>query len=349
MSPAPPTLIDCDVHAVLPAISALLPYLPDYWREQIAQTGFKGPQDRWYPVAAVARAAGIEDGVAASRVEFIQRDVLDVRPELQHAILNCDCAVETLHNPDAAAAIATALNEWLAAEWLARDPRLRASIVVPSQFPELAAAEIDRMAGRPGFVQVLLPVRSAEPYGSRNFRPLFAAAARARLPVGLHFGGLPGNPSTPVGWPSFFLEEYAGMSSVFQTQLISIVAGGLFDTFPELRIVLIEGGVAWLPPMLWRLDKNWKGLRREIPWVRRLPSEYIREHVRLTTAPFDAPADPRQLNEVVGQLGGGEMLLSASDYPHAHGEDRTVTELEFLPPAIAAKIKSENARALYRF
>ena len=139
------------------------------------------------------------------------------------------------------------------------------------------------------------------------------------------------------------------MSSVFQTQLISLVAGGVFDAFPALRLVLIEGGVAWLPPMLWRLDKNWKGLRREIPWVRRLPSEYVREHVRLTTAPFDAPADPAQLREVVAQLGSDDLLLYASDYPHDHGEDRAVTALEFLPPALAARIKNENARALYRF
>jgi predicted TIM-barrel fold metal-dependent hydrolase len=349
MSIARPSLIDCDVHAVLPGIAALLPYLSDYWREQIAQTGFKGPVDRWYPPRAVAAAATIKDEIPASKVEYLQRDVLDARPELQWAILNCDCAVETLHNPDAAAAVASALNEWIAAEWLARDPRLRASIVVPSQFPELAAAEIDRMSGRPGFVQVLLPVRSAEPYGSRNFRPLFAAAARHGLPVGLHFGGAPGNPPTPVGWPSFYLEEYAGMTSVFQTQLISVVAGGLFDTFPDLRLVLIEAGVAWLPPMLWRLDKNWKGLRREIPWVRRLPSEYVRAHVRLTTAPFDAPDDARQLGEVVAQLGSDSILLYASDYPHAHGEDRAVTELEFLPPALATRIKCENARAVYRF
>jgi predicted TIM-barrel fold metal-dependent hydrolase len=349
MSAPRTNLIDCDVHAVLPSIDALLPYLSDYWREQIAQTGFKGPQDRWYPVRSVAAASTIEDYIPASRVEYLKRDVLDARPELEFAILNCDCAVETLHNPDAAAAVATALNEWIAAEWLARDPRLRASIVVPSQFPDLAAAEIDRMAGRPGFVQVLLPVRSREPYGSRNFRPLFDAVGRHGLPVGLHFGGAPGNPPTPVGWPSFHLEEYAGMSSVFQTQLISIVSGGLFDIFPGMRLVLTEGGVAWLPPMLWRFDKNWKGLRREIPWVRRLPSEYVREHVRLTTAPFDAPGDARQLSDVVEMLGGDDMLLYASDYPHEHGEDRSIRELQFLPDAVAARIKSGNARTIYRF
>jgi uncharacterized protein len=345
----PATLIDCDVHAVLPAIAPLLPYLPAYWREQIAQTGFKGPQERWYPPGSLGSASTVKDEIPASRVEYVRRDVLDAQPDLQWAILNCDCAVETLHNPDAAAAVASALNEWLAAEWLAKDSRLRASIIVPSQFPELAAAEIERMAGRPGFVQVLLPVRSEAPYGSRNFRPLFAAAAAHHLPVGLHFGGSPGNPPTPVGWPSFFMEEYAGMSSVFQTQLISIVAGGLFDSFTDLRLVLIEGGVAWLPSMLWRLDKNWKGLRREIPWVRRPPSEYIRQHVRMTTAPFDAPGDLKQLREVVAQLGSDDLLLYSSDYPHLHGEENNVRSLEFLPPDLSAKIKSDNARATYRF
>ena len=119
--------------------------------------------------------------------------------------------------------------------------------------------------------------------------------------------------------------------------------------FPQMRLVLVEAGVAWLAPMLWRLDKNWKGLRREIPWVRRLPSDYVKDHVRLTTAPFDAPENPRQLGEAVAQLGSEAILLYASDYPHAHGEDRAVTELEFLPPALAARIKSENARAVYRF
>ena len=42
---------------------------------------------------------------------------------------------------------------------------------------------------------------------------------------------------------------------------------------------------------MWRLDKNWKGLRREVPWVDRLPSEMIRESVRLTAQPLDAPDD----------------------------------------------------------
>jgi predicted TIM-barrel fold metal-dependent hydrolase len=342
-----PPRIDCDVHAVLEGIEPLLPFLPAYWREQVEQTGFRGPEESWYPVREVAASAALADTLAPT-LERVRADVLGGAEPAALAILNSDYAVETLHNPDAAAAVASAVNEWLAAEWLAPEPRLRASIVVASQFPELAAAEIDRMADRAGFVQVLLPARSEAPYGSRNFRPLFAAAARHGLPVCLHFGGAPGNASTPVGWPSFFAEEYAGMSGVFQTQLISLVAGGVFDAFRDLRLVLAEAGVSWVPSLLWRFDKNWKGLRREVPWVRRPPSDYVWEHVRLTTAPFDAPPDPAQLRQVVEQLGSEEILLYASDYPHHHGEEPGITSLEFLPEPLRTKVLAENARRVYR-
>ena len=347
----PPTpVIDCDVHAVVPSVAALVPYLPAYWREQIAQAGFKGPVDHWYPpqlpTSARKNAKPSDGSPAASQVTQIVRDVLDAAPHPSIAILNCDYAVETLHNPDAALAYAQAVNGWLASEWLAKDARLRASIVVPSQFPDLAVREIERLAGKREWVQVLLPVRSEQPYGSRNFRPVFAAAAKHGLPVALHFGGAPGNASTPVGWPSLYLEEYAGMAGIFQTQLISIISGGVFDEHPELKLVLAEGGFAWLPSLLWRFAKNWKGLRREIPWVRRPPSEYAREHVRLTIAPTDAPDEPGQLGEILQQLGSDAMLLYASDYPHAHGDDDAAWAA--VSPEILRKIRSDNPRALYR-
>ena len=350
-SPNPP-LIDCDVHAVLPRFEALLPYLPAYWREQVEQTGFKGPVDPWYPpglpTAARASARPADGSPAASRVALVQAGVFDAAPHPAFAILNSDCAVESLHNPDAAAAVAQAANDWLAAEWLAKDRRLRASIVVASQFPELAVREIERRAGDKGFVQVLLPVRSESPYGSRNFRPVFAAAARHGLPVALHYGGSPGNPPTPVGWPSFHLEDYAGATGVFQTQLVSIIAGGVFDEFPGLRLVLAEGGFAWLPGMLWRFDKNWKGLRREIPWVRRPPSDYVREHVRFTTAPADAPTDPAQFAAAVAQLGSDDLLLYASDYPHDHGDTAAAGGWAALPPKVLRKMMADNPQGLYR-
>jgi predicted TIM-barrel fold metal-dependent hydrolase len=343
--------IDCDLHPAIPSVELLMPYLPAYWQEQIRQSGFKGPTDTYYPMSAATSARpdvpAAHSGSAAEQLSAMRAYVLEPR-QVAYGILNCAYAVDSLNNPDAALALSSAVNDWLAAEWLADERRLRASIVVPSQYPELAAREIERMGGHPGFVQVLLPVRSAAPYGKRTFHPLFAAAVRHNLPIGIHFGGAPGNPPTPVGWPSFYLEEYAGMASVFQSQLLSMVSEGLFDQFPTLRVVLIESGCTWLPSLMWRFDKEWKGLRREVPWVRRLPSDYIREHVSLTLQPFDAPPQPNHLLRLIDRLGSAEMLLFATDYPHWHGETPEPALPEMPAEGLARKIMYDNARALYQ-
>jgi predicted TIM-barrel fold metal-dependent hydrolase len=99
---------------------------------------------------------------------------------------------------------------------------------------------------------------------------------------------------------------------------------------------------------MWRFDKEWKGLRREIPWVRRPPSEYIREHVRLTLQPLDAPPDPAQLLQIVEQLGSDELLLFSTDYPHWHFDAPEEALPAGLPGGLLRKILSENARAFYR-
>src|SRR5581483_1523343 len=91
----------------------------------------------------------------ASSLKVVQDELLDpTGAEL--AILNCLYAVDSLNNPDAAVALSSAVNDWLINEWLEKDARLRASLVVPVHLPALAAREIERVGDHPGFVQVLL-------------------------------------------------------------------------------------------------------------------------------------------------------------------------------------------------
>jgi predicted TIM-barrel fold metal-dependent hydrolase len=195
---------------------------------------------------------------------------------------------------------------------------------------------------------VVLPARAHHPYGNRLFYPLWEAITRHDLVAGIHFGGTPGNPPTPSGWPSFFFEEYAGMAQVFATQLTSMISEGVFDQFPTLRVTLLESGFTWLPAHMWRFDKEWRNLRRLVPWVKRAPSEYMREHVRLSIQPLDAPMDTESLLQVVDQLGSEDMLMYASDYPHQHVSEPEAALLRHISPSLATKIRSENARAWYR-
>ena len=58
-----------------------------------------------------------------------------------------------------------------------------------NQVPEEAAAEIHHYAGRPGFAAVYLPMAGNYPlWGDRMYRPIFAAAEAAGLPVVLQGG-----------------------------------------------------------------------------------------------------------------------------------------------------------------
>jgi uncharacterized protein len=344
-------VIDTDVHITVPSHRALFPYLDDHWREYLTESAFRGPTDTAYPkgapTSAVPGSQPANGEPPGSSLELLREQVLEPWGA-EFAILNCDYAVDSLHNPDTAAAMAAAVNDWIVAEWLDKEPRLRASIVVPSRQPEMAAKEIDRVGSHPGFVQIFLPVRSWAPYGDRRHLPIFEAAARHDLVASLQFGGAPGNPPTGAGWPSYYIEEYVGMAQVFQTQVLSMIGEGVFDRFPTLRVALVEGGWTWLPSLLWRIDKDWKGLRREVPWNKTVPSEYVKERIRLTLQPLDPSPDPKHLLQVIDQLGSEELLMFSTDYPHWHFDSPEEAIPAGLSDDLKRKILYDNARAFYK-
>jgi predicted TIM-barrel fold metal-dependent hydrolase len=344
------SVIDCDLHNELPALSVLFPYLPDHWVDYCNESAFVGPDANDYPANAPITArpdSKPPSGRPGSDLDLLRIQALEPW-KTEVGILNCAYRVASVHNQDLAAALATAVNQWQVEAWLDTEPRLRASIVVPSQNPERSAREIDRWGHHPGFVQVILPVRSEAPYGNLRYDPIYEAASRHDLVVGVHYGGAPGHPSTPSGWALTYLEEYAGMAQVFQSQVISLIIEGVFDRFPTLRMALIEGGWTWLPSLLWRIDKEWKGLRHNTPWVKRLPSAYFHEHIRLTTQPMDAPSNIGQLQQILEQLESDELLMFATDYPHWLFDAPEEALPAVIEEPLLSKVLSENARAWYR-
>lgn len=343
-------LIDCDIHNTIPSLKALFPYLPDYWQDYINESAFVGPDAADYPGGSRLTAAPDTlpaQGPPGSDPTLVREQTLDAHA-LVCGLLTCNYWVQSVHHEDLAASLASAINDWQVDVWLKPEPRFRASLVVPSQNPELTAREIERVGGEPGFKQVILPVRSHMPYGKRHFDPIFSAATRHNLVVGIHYGGSAGHPPTPTGWPITFLEEYAGMPQLFQSQVISLIVDGTFARFPDLRLTLIESGFTWIPSLMWRMDKEWKGLRHEIPWVKRPPSDYIREHIRFTTSPADLPETAEHIDQLFEQMGSDELLLFSSDYPHWHGEQASKDWINALSEDRARKICSENAAIWYR-
>ncbi|MEJ1977134.1 MAG: amidohydrolase family protein [Acetobacteraceae bacterium] len=342
-----PGAIDCDIHPAVPTVSALLPYMSSYWREMLQTRGLDELNSNSYPANSPLTARQDwrpKTGRPAATLAQVQRECLDTFGT-SIAICNCLYGVQLLFAEDMAQAIASAVNDWMVAEWLDRDPRLRASIVVQTRNVEMAVEEIERCARDPRFVQVLLLASDDHPLGRRIYWPIYAAAERHGLAVGIHAGSNYHNPSTAVGWPSYYSEDYAGHAQAFQSQLTSLICEGVFSRHPKLKVVLLESGWTWLPAHLWRLTKYWHGLRMEIPWVDRSPTEIVRSHVRLSLQPTDAP-DAASLTRIIEHMQSDEMLLFSTDYPHAQFEGEAVIP-EGLPRDLLRKIMIDNPRATY--
>jgi predicted TIM-barrel fold metal-dependent hydrolase len=342
------TSIDCDVHPSVPGMQALKPYLEDFWRDSVEDRGIASLESISYPPNAPIsvrpdfRGAGRR---AATTVGDLQAQVFD-RWGVSFAICNCLYGVHLVLSEDMARAFTRALNDWIAKEWLDRDERLRASIVVPLQNVEFAVDEIERCARDPRFVQVLVLAMGEVPLGRRHFWPIYAAAERLRLPIGIHAGSAYRHPVTSLGWPTYYVEDYAAQAQGFQSQVTSLICEGVLTRHPDLKVVLIESGVTWVPAFLWRMSKFWRGLRTEIPWIDRSPLEIFRDHFRLTVQPFDAPDSSDIVRRVIDHLGSDELLLFSSDYPHWQFDGDNFLPAG-IPADLARKIMVDNPWATY--
>jgi predicted TIM-barrel fold metal-dependent hydrolase len=312
------TLIDCDVHAQ--ATEAMLAqHLGPWARAHLEHHGRRTPRTTdWYPRA---RNGGMRldawpdkpGHIWGSDPEMLRRQLLK-EYDVDYAILEVLSGQDCYDHPDFARDWNHAINEWQLETWLEFDNRLRGTIAVAHEYPDLAVAEIERRAGDERFVAVLLPASAAEPLGSPKYWPIYRAATECGRPVVVHTGGYVDHRG--AGYPSFYLEYHVGNGLVTQSQLAGMVAGGLFDEVPGVRIVLTESGIAWAAALRWSLDTAWEQMRPDHPRLDRRPSEYIDEHVWFTTQPIEEPAEPRHLMYAIEQARLGDRLLFATDYPH---------------------------------
>ncbi len=345
-------IVDADIHPVVDP-KRMLDFLPEPWRTRYA-SGNRGAGGAgyWNPNGVMRPDAVLPDG---RRIESDPRALgehfLDVYG-IEHAILNVgnNLAIGLSPEPDYAAAVAAAVNDIFVHDWLPVDPRFRLSLMVAPNDPHLAAREIGRYGDHPGVVQVLMPSGARMPYGQRYFWPIYEAAVAHDLPVAIHPGsegvGISAPPSA-AGWPSSYFEWHTGLVGSYLAHLISLVTEGVFQRFPALKFVLVEGGLFWLPSTMWRFDKNWKALRMTTPWLTRPPSEIITEHIRLTTQPLEEPEEARHFRAMLDMFDVGRMVMFSSDFPHWDGDTPDFAARAF-PADLRPRVMSETARELYK-
>jgi predicted TIM-barrel fold metal-dependent hydrolase len=350
-------VIDCDVHNEFRDFRAdVLPFLAPQWQHYITNRGFNGLSMRPYTLwQGPDRLDTMQaDGTRGSaHWEVLKQQHLDAW-NIEYAVMTgaaAGLAINYLAQHEWASALASAANDWAIANWFERDPRIRGSILLAAQQPAAAAREIDRCADHPGVVQVVLPTRSpgGVAWSDERYDPIWAAAERNGLVVGFHLNADGGNvgPPTTAGWPRSFMELTTSYVIPAQSELIGLVCRGVFEKFPNLKVVSVENGFGWFPSLIWRMDKHWRELRAEVPWLKRRPSDYAREHIRFTTQPMEEPDNPKHLLQIIDMMGSEEMLLFSTDYPHWNFDSPVRSLPSVIPHDLKRKILAENARSFY--
>ncbi len=309
----------------MPSLDALFPYQDKVWVDAARERGFRGPAGLalTYP-PALATTARPEwrpaDGrIPASDLGQLRRDILDPW-RVEKAIVNCYYAIDSLRHPDWAIAMARSVNDWLIDQWLEKDPRLAASLVIPARDPAAAAAEIDRVGGHPGFVQVLLPVRSERLYGQRVFWPLFEAIERNDLVAGLHWGGLAEHGPTPTGYASWYVEEYAEEPQVFGAQLTSMIVEGCSRSSRPAGVGA-RGRVHLAADLGLEPEQEVEGSAPRVPvGGPAAVGDHPRPFPLLDRARRHGSAGADAAASSAGSC-TDDLLMYASDYPHLHTDD----------------------------
>jgi predicted TIM-barrel fold metal-dependent hydrolase len=346
-------VIDCDVHHTRKSSDELLPYLKEPWKSELAKYG-----GRYLSAGILSQEGGNRGdtnppggGPPGSDPEHVKKQLLDPY-DYRYAILTgTGHHITGIPDADYASAMVSAWNDHTIEHWLPTDKRFKMVLWVAHQDPLQAAQEIERLGDHPDVVSVWFSSTATIPFGNRFYHPIYEAAQRHNLPIGIHpgnAGGMMAQPAaTAAGMARTYLEWHTGVSQIYMAQLTNILLEGIFERFPRLGFYFVEGGIAWLPHLLWRLDSHYKGLRQQAPWLKKLPSDYIADHVRFTTQPLEEPKKHEHLAQIFDMIDAENILMFASDYPHWDFDEPTAVERK-LPSAMRQKVLHDNAAKFLR-
>jgi len=255
--------------------------------------------------------------------------------------------------PELAAAIARAYNNWLADYCAAAPDRLKGVALVALQDPQAAADEARRAIGELGLVGAMA---RPNPVHGRNlsdpaYFPLYATLEALGAPLAIHEGGRPGLPQAGADrYPRGQQRHICSHPMEQMLAALGLITGGVLERYPGLRVAFLESGAGWAPYWLWRMDEHWEssgesGMADGSAPLPQRPSDYFRRQCFISAEPDEPFVRP-----TIDYL-GEDAVIFATDYPHPDSKFpdavRNFLELPGLSERTRQRILWENPRRLY--
>jgi predicted TIM-barrel fold metal-dependent hydrolase len=243
------------------------------------------------------------------------------------------------------APLAHAWSRWVTERVLAEEPRLISLLPLPLSNPDAALRLVEQFGDKQGVVGFMISSVRYEPLHGKQFAKVFRAIEERGLTLGFH--ALYNIDEQPIKMLNRFITVHTITFPLYHAiQAANWVVNGMPERYPNLKILFIEGGLAWIPSLMQRLDHEYRMRVSEAPLLQRQPSEYLREFF-YTSQPLEA-ADMRFLELTFEMINAETQLLYASDWPHWDWDPpRRIWDLPFLDEQAKRNILGLNAQRLY--
>jgi len=279
------------------------------------------------------------------RIKDQDRD--GVQAEVLYGVLG---AAQRLQDPEAEIEVMRIYNEWLG-DFCASSPgRFAGLAAIPSHSIEAAVAEIKRVAARGAVKGIeIANTHDLKPLFHPDWYPVWEAANEAKLPVHFHTIGTPKpdwDDFAPMQQRQAFAVHITGFQMSMSRILMEIIYGGVLEAYPDIKIVIGESGIGWIPYILDHMDLEWEDQFTDLT-LKMKPSEYWH---RQCYATYQSDKVGTRLLDLLGE----DNVMWGSDFPHPDGvwpdsQSFIEDELGHLPKDIQEKVICSNAVQLYGF
>ena len=310
--------------------------------------GFRGPQHQSLAGRLVRYRNEHMENLKSDvppEVEFSRREMTAIGIDYQVVFPTALLALGMHPDPGIETAMAWAYTRWLTEEILPHSPHVRTMVYLPMNQPEACLRFVERFGDNPGVVGFMVTSARYRPVHANEYMRLYGAIQERGLPLCFH--AIYHQQERMFEGMNKFLSVHAlGFIFYNLVHITNMVVNGIPERFPRLKLLWIEGGLAWIPFLMQRLDNEYLMRSSEAPLLKKLPSDYMRE-MYYTSQPIENN-DHALMESTFRAMNAETQLLFSSDYPHwDFNLPSTIWDLPFLSEAAKRRILGQNAWDLF--
>ena len=248
--------------------------------------------------------------------------------------------------PEVEAALARGYARWMTQRVLKEDPRILTMLYLPFNTPEASLALVEEFADAPGVVGFMVTSVRYKPVHDNAYIPLYAMLEEKGIPLAFH--GAHNWYERSMEQLNRFISAHAiGFPLYNMIHLMNLVVNGIPERFPGVKFLWMEGGLAWIPFLMQRLDSEYMMRTSEAPLLTKKPSDYMRD-MYFSSQPIEIPAKMEFMQTTFDMIDAEHRLLFSSDYPHWDFDlPSVIYDLPFLDERAKRRILGGNAVELF--